>query len=379
MIPPSKTLLSAIPLRLLPNRVWRSYTGGVQLDRLEGKACPQDSHFPEDWIGSSVKAINPREFSREDEGLARVELNGELSTLASLYRSEPDFFFGQGHAERFGHSPEFLVKFIDSADRLHFQCHPTKAFSREHLQSSYGKFEAYYVLGIRDDAEYGEVYVGFQRAPSRAMLREYIEQQDMDAIAACFDPLPVKAGDVVIVPGGTPHALGGGVLLVEILEPSDWVVRFEYSRGGYVLPEADRFMGRDLDFALDVFDLQPRSVDDVRRENICQPQVMSAVGEVKRERLIGPEHTDCFQVWRTSWRGAARREVHAFCIVIVLSGSCRLGGPDGWTSTLNPFDRVVVPHALHELKMESSSDCVMLECYPPASNPEHEAIFHETY
>ena len=33
------------------NRVWRTYQGGKQLDIIEGKGEPQDSSFPEDWIG----------------------------------------------------------------------------------------------------------------------------------------------------------------------------------------------------------------------------------------------------------------------------------------------------------------------------------------
>ena len=39
-------------------------------------------------------------------------------------------------------------------------------------------------------------------------------------------------GDVWIVPGGLPHAIGAGVLMVEVMEPSDWVVRCEFEREG---------------------------------------------------------------------------------------------------------------------------------------------------
>ena len=53
------------------NRVWRTYQGGKQLDIMEGKKSPQDSSFPEDWIGSTVEARN---VGREgiSEGLASV-------------------------------------------------------------------------------------------------------------------------------------------------------------------------------------------------------------------------------------------------------------------------------------------------------------------
>lgn len=40
-------------LRLPPNRVWRTYSGGLMLDRMEGRAAAADGTFPEDWIGST--------------------------------------------------------------------------------------------------------------------------------------------------------------------------------------------------------------------------------------------------------------------------------------------------------------------------------------
>ena len=116
--------------------------------------------------------------------------------------------------------------------------------------------EAYHVLATRDAAPgepTGYIYAGFQRPPTPAQLRAWIETQDLAAIEGCFDRIPVRPGDTFLIPGGTPHALGAGVFMVEIQEPSDLVVRFEFSRAGHVLPEASRFMGRGLDLALRVF------------------------------------------------------------------------------------------------------------------------------
>ena len=60
--------------------------------------------------------------------------------------------------------------------------------------------------------------------------------------------------------------------MVEIQEPSDLVVRFEFERGGYVLPESARFMDRGIDFGLTVFDLTPLTADDLEARVRCQPQ-----------------------------------------------------------------------------------------------------------
>ncbi len=371
---PSLVSLSKTPLRLSPNRVWRSYQGGRLLDTIEGKPEPEDTHYPEDWIGSAVEAINPAEHARPGEGVATVEGQDGEVRIDGLFNEHAKYFFGSEHMARFGAQPEFLVKYIDSAERLHFQCHPSKEFSREKLNSPYGKFEAYYVLAVRPEAGEGKVYVGFQRPPERDALKAMIESQDIAAIEACFDAVTVKPGDVVMVPGGVSHALGAGVLLVEILEPSDWVARFEFKRGNYMLPEKDRFMGRDIDFALDFFDLREKSLSFVRDNYLCSPEIMASIANGRRERLIGPEQTDCFQVWKTTWSGSAKRTVQSYCVALVVSGSCRLGGPDGWTAELSQYDRAIIPHGLGDLTMEASGDCELLECYPPASKPEDETF-----
>jgi hypothetical protein len=48
---------------------------------------------------------------------------------------------------------------------------------------------------------------------------------------------------------------GGRIL--DIMEPTDFVVRIEFERGGCVLPEEARFMNRDIDFALSMFNCNP--------------------------------------------------------------------------------------------------------------------------
>jgi mannose-6-phosphate isomerase len=55
------------------NRVWRTYPGGMNLDRMEGRENPEDSHFPEDWIGSTTNAVNKGREHLKEEGLSRVQ------------------------------------------------------------------------------------------------------------------------------------------------------------------------------------------------------------------------------------------------------------------------------------------------------------------
>ncbi len=49
---------------------------------------------------------------------------------------------------------------------------------------------------------------------------------------AALHRVPVAAGDAILVPAGTLHAIGGGILLLELQEPTDLSVLVEWKRFG---------------------------------------------------------------------------------------------------------------------------------------------------
>lgn len=367
-------------LVLLPeNRVWRSYLGGRTLDRLAGHVAAADSHFAEDWIASATRAVNPPDAERDPaasrfpsaDGVSRVIVGDDPTPrdFAALLASDPAYFLGPA-AVRAGATPRLLVKFLDSGTRLHFQVHPTRQFARERLAAPAGKTEAYHVLAVRDDAvesDSGCIFVGFQRPPSRAQLRDWIRGQDIAAIRGCFDPIPVAPGDTFLIPGGTPHALGAGIFMVEIQEPSDLVVRFEFERGGFVLPEAARFMGRDLGVALDVFDLEPLDAAAVESRVRCRPRKTVAIGPTAhREELVGPDRTDCFRVYRTRLSGPVERTGGDPVIAIVTAGAVR-ASVGGQTHRLGTFAKAFLPAGLGAVRLDpEGGEATILECLPPS-------------
>jgi mannose-6-phosphate isomerase len=348
---------------LPPHRVWRTYQGGRTLDTLAGHAAPADSHFPEDWIASTTRAVNAgRESVRE--GVSPVQVAGTIRDFAALLASDPAYFLGDRHVAKFGAQPQLLVKLLDPSIRLHFQAHPTADFAQRFLGSPSGKTEAYHVLGARPGIT-PYIYLGFQRPPARDALRRMIECQDIAGIEACFDRIPVRPGDTYLVPGGVPHALGEGIFLIEIQEPSDLVVRFEFERGGYVLPESARFMGRGLDFCLDVFDYQPWSASRLAAEAACPPRRRRALGpDSYQDDLIGPERTPCFQVRHSHLRGPATKQEDSAYIAIVTAGRCTVTA-GGETHRLRPCDKFFCPAGLGPVQFTPDPDATLLECYPP--------------
>lgn len=304
-------------ISLLPNRVRRNYLGGCLLDELDGNPEPRDGNRPEDWLASTVQAVNPGMESIPGEGLASVRApSGELVKLQDLFEQAPEYYFGPDHAKRLGPRLGFLAKLLDSSMRLHVQAHPTAAFAREHLHSQWGKLETYVIIALRDESD-GHIRLGFQRPPSPQEWRRIVLEQDIAAMDACFDPIPVHVGEVWLVPGGVPHAIGKGVLMLEVMEPTDLVVRCEFDREGVVVPPEARFMQSPVDLAMQIFDYTPLTVAQAQSTYKITPRKIGP----HEELLIGPSQTDCFSVTRMTVEGSVDIPQTGFArIGVVASG-----------------------------------------------------------
>ncbi|MEX0983035.1 MAG: hypothetical protein WDZ47_13210 [Bacteroidales bacterium] len=351
-------------LFLAPNRVWRTYPGGMKLDQMEGASDPKDAHFPEDWIGSTTRAINKGREHLTEEGLSKVKLKEQAITLKSLFEQEPHALLGREHYKKYGANTQFLLKFLDSAIRLHIQCHPTIPFAKKYLNSNSGKTEAYVILGIRDEIKNPYIYLGFQHPPDREDFKRYIETQDEKAILSCFDKIHVQPGDVFIVPGGMPHAIGEGVFMIEIMEPTDLAVRIEFERGGYVLPEASRFMNRGIDFALSMFSFETSPVEQIKEKYFCDPRILEKQGRSTEYILIDKQQTPCFRVHRFDIRDSFEKGSNTFYIGIVSKGSGIVHINDQ-SYTLSQGMKFFIPYQTGSIKFESEAGMEIIATFPP--------------
>lgn len=348
--------------RIVSNRVWRSYLGGRTLDQISGAAHPEDSHFPEDWLLSDTLARNVGREEFADEGISRVEGESGAVPFLRLYEEFPEELFGPEHCRTLGHRAGFLLKYLDSAIRLHIQCHPSVPFAQKFLNSDCGKTEGYYILGVRPQCE-GYLYLGFQRAPQPEEFKAAVAAQDTAAILAGFDRIPVKRGDCFIVPGGVPHAIGEGVFMVEMMEPTDFAVRVEFERGGYVLPESARFMGRGIDFAMSMFDFRSRSIEQVKEDFFIIPRPLPMSGAGERFSLIDARKTDRFQLERMVTNGEASVTHDAFRVLIVIAGAGEISCGKN-TFAVRQYDRILVPCRTSEVRFSGTLE--LLAALPPS-------------
>ncbi|MBT2395389.1 class I mannose-6-phosphate isomerase [Streptomyces sp. ISL-100] len=224
-----------------PNQPQRFYRGGPAIAAFRGLAS-QGEWYPEDWVGSSTSL-----FGDEHLGLTRLD-SGE--TLAEAVRRDPLAWLGPAHVEAFGPDPALLVKLLDARERLPVHAHPDRSFSWRHLACGYGKSEAWLIVGAEEGAA---VHLGFRRDVDPQDLARWVAEQRTETILGEMHAVSVRAGDAVFVPAGLPHAIGAGLFLVELQEPTDLSVLMEWE-GFAVNGPVDGHLGLGFDLALQCVD-----------------------------------------------------------------------------------------------------------------------------
>ncbi|MFA6815702.1 MAG: sugar-binding domain-containing protein [Lentisphaeria bacterium] len=358
-----ETILKPVYL-LSPNRVRRNYRGGAMLNKLAGSDNPMDGEYPEDWLASTTKAHNPGLKDVPDEGLSFIsDARGEKTSLKALFEQYPEHFLGKEHWKKQGTELGFLTKLLDSSMRLHVQAHPTAEFAQKYLNSKWGKFESYVILGVRENAE-GYIRLGFQRPPSPEQWKQIVLKQDIAAMDACFDKIPVKPGDVWIVPGGVPHAIGEGVFVLEIMEPTDLVVRCEFEREGIVVPPEARFMGKSPEFALRIFDYSPLSIAEAYKKYRIVPKVVHQDAHYEMEQLIGAPYTNCFNVSKLKIKeNSTMKHNGKFGLGFVRSGK-GIAFVDGSEISLNEAAVFMIAASARNIEIIPEEEMELLVCQP---------------
>lgn len=339
------------PLFFRENRVYRSYLGGKLFSDFFHDDS-EDSNYPEEWVASVVEAFNP---TKEKEGLSVVE-NSNV-TLKELIEKYPE--------EMCGSSGKFslLVKMLDSAIRLPLQAHPDPEFSKNYLNSDYGKAEMWIVLATREEAC---IYFGFKEKMTKEDLKRHIDKSRTDphALDHLLNRVPVKTGDVYFVPARAVHAIGAGCLILEVQEPTDFTVEPEFWCGNLLREEDKLFMGLNPDLALDCFDYNlfgEKSVAVSRRV----PCVVSEQDGVKIEMLISYEDTPCFQVRRCTLHGAKLQLEEAPAVYVVTNGRGKIISGSGFERMLCKGDYFYLPYAAKDTcTITAGEELEFVECLP---------------
>jgi mannose-6-phosphate isomerase len=212
------------PVVLAANQPPKFYRGGARIAAFRRSAGIDEDGPPyrsEDWLGSTVSNFGT------DVG-ATVLPNGQL--LRDAIAADPVGFLGAEHVGAMGANSGLLLKLLDAGERLPVHCHPSRAFAHEHLGSVFGKTEAWIVLAT--DGDEGYVYLGFRDVVGDETLRRWFTEQPSAEMLAAMNRISVRAGDAILVQAGMPHAIGAGIFILELQEPTDFSVMLEWKGFG---------------------------------------------------------------------------------------------------------------------------------------------------
>lgn len=340
------------PVLLPANRFRRFYAGGAAIAALRG-IDHADDHTPEDWVGSTTRA-----FGADRDGLSPLP-DGTL--LADAVAADPAAFLGPAHAEAFGADPALLVKLLDAGERLPVHVHPDRAFAARHLGCRNGKTEAWVVIGTRGHEPV--VHLGFRDDVDPGTLAAWVDGQATAEMLGTLHRVPVAPGDTVLVPAGTPHAIGEGVFLVELQEPTDFSVLLEWE-GFEIDGRRAGHLGLGFDLALQCVDRGAFEADRLSHCRTDRPRPADAPDGVRP--LLPTDADPFFRAERVRPDPVAHLDA-GFAVLVVLDGSGKVDTRAGGRMDVRRGDTLLVPHAAGEATVRGDVDIV--RCRPPA--PEH--------
>ena len=164
-----------------------------------------DSNIAEAWIFS----FNKNGLSKTEDGRYIDEVLG-FDKLGDKYRNFPFF--------------PYLIKLIDANDNLSIQVHPSDDYALEH-ENSFGKTEMWYILEAEEDSF---IYLGLNKDYEPKDVEEAIKN---NTICDLLNKVKVRPGDCYFVESGTIHAIGKGIVLIEIQQNSALTYRvYDYDR-----------------------------------------------------------------------------------------------------------------------------------------------------
>jgi mannose-6-phosphate isomerase len=229
------------PLKFFP--VYKDYIwGGRYFERF-------DRDLPEGILAESW------EVSCHKNGISIIA-NGELKgkSLSQTVKADPVNILGRKFPVECGEVP-LLIKLIDANDRLSVQVHPDDNYAAV-FEGGLGKNEMWYIMDAKPGAK---LIAGLKDGVTREGFAQAVKE---NRIEECLLQVDVKPGDVINIPAGLVHAIGAGIVIVEIQQASDTTYRvYDYNRVD------SKGQGRQLhlDKALEVINF-----DDARRNVKCE-------------------------------------------------------------------------------------------------------------
>lgn len=193
-----------IPYIFKPICVERPW-GGQKIRELFGRELPEGKPIGESW-----ELVDRAEACNDVLSGPGVK-PGTRQTLHTLWAEKRVEIFGT-KAPDLARFP-ILIKILDAAKNVSVQVHPKAGPGLE------PKTEMWYMLETAPDAK---IYAGFRKGVTK---KDYEAAAGTDKMPELIHTLTPKPSDAMFLPSGRIHALGAGIVMLEIQQNSDTTYR----------------------------------------------------------------------------------------------------------------------------------------------------------
>ncbi len=282
-------------------KIW----GGRKLQDLLGRQLP-DGLIGESW-----------DVAAHNNGTSVVDA-GPLAgrTLDQLVR---DYGEDLVHEESF----PLLLKLIDAGQDLSVQVHPDDAYVKNYTNELWGKTEMWYIVQSDPGAW---IIWGLRPGVTKKDFARAIRLGGNN-ILHCLNKVPVKPGEVYPISAGLVHALGAGVVVVEIQQNSDTTFRvYDWDR----LDDAGQSRELHVEQALEAIDFSADVLDPAYQLSRCGEHFQMDV--LKKPQGYSLDRQNGFQILTSlgacaevQWAGGTTSLVSGqSCLIPASLDSCAL-------------------------------------------------------
>lgn len=283
------------PLLFKDNRIQRFYIGGKLMNEWRKMEEAEDNHQCEELLCSSIGAIS----KGQNEGYAisrTIDEQGSI-LLSDIIQKYPNEILGQKFHQYNPNHLSVLARVGDTTVRLVMQCHLKKEDAREYFNMSMGKTEAWYIARTREiPNEKTCVYAGFKKDVTQESFRQMFNQQDIEGMLNCLHKIPVKQGQVVLIPAGMPHCVGPGCLFLEYHECNDVTIRVERNINGMTLADEEMFNGLKSEDGLKLFDYSTYDEEEIKNKVLMKRRLIEETEKIKLYQLIDEKDNESFGI-----------------------------------------------------------------------------------
>ena len=313
---------------VLKEKVW----GGDALATRFNKRATESLSIGESW---ELSAVAENQSVVSNGFLA----GNNIEELIEVYMGD---ITGDSIFEKFGNEFPLLIKFIEAREDLSIQVHPNNDLARKR-HNAYGKTEMWYILESKPGSK---IYTGFKDGVTKENYEEAVKKGSIDKLLNIETAEP---GDAFFTPAGRVHAIGAGIVLVEIQQTSDITYRiFDWNRKN--TGKEKRELHTDL--ALEAIDFKQSGKNKIRVEPV-----------INKSGNLGS--CEFFNTDKLAFNRPLEKEYYSndsFVVYICIEGEFLICWDDN-SDKVTKGETVLLPAMIKEVTLKPINEARLLEVY----------------